>query len=98
MLLMAARGHAGLPPTISHAPAPQQAPAAPGGSDAQVASNAAQELTQAIQQARDPQLKAALAAALTALHKYVAADQKETHAAMGGKLSPRLMAQAHAGQ
>lgn len=95
---MAARGHAGLPPQIHRPAGAQTVPTAPGGTDRTVAMSAAQELTQAIQQAQDPQLKATLAAALASLHKYVAADQKETHAAMGGKLSPRLMAQAHGGQ
>lgn len=89
MLLMAARGHQGLPPTIRHTPAP----AAPSGGDSQIAKVAAAHLHDALAQVRDPQLQATLSNALAALTKYLAADQKEQHQAMAGKLSPRLMAQ-----
>lgn len=49
----------------------------------------------AIAGAQDAQLKATYASALQALTKYLATDEKETHAAMGGKLSPKIMARAY---
>lgn len=95
--MMAANGHAGLPPVITRPAAAPPGPPSPGsssgGSDRQVAQQEAQQLSAAIDQAHDPQLQAVLSAALTALHKYLAMDQKEQHQAMAGKLSPRLMAQ-----
>jgi hypothetical protein len=110
-LLMASRGHQGLPMTIGGPPGPgggvpagpAPAIAAPGGgsppsgggdSDQSIAAHAAQQLLQAISQAHDPALKASLANALTALHKYTAQAQKEHHDALAGKFSPRLMAQS----
>ena len=110
-LLMASRGHQGLPMEIGGPPdqgggvptGPAPADPAPvgvmppsggGDSDQQVASSAAQHLLEAISQAKDPSLKASLANALAALHKYHAAAQKEHHDAMAGKMSPRLMAQS----
>jgi hypothetical protein len=66
-----------------------------GGSDHQVATEAAQHLLQATAEAHDPALKQSLSVALAALHKYLAQIDKEHHQAMAGKLSPRMMAQAH---
>lgn len=117
-LLMAARGHQGLPmqiggpppmggtlPMMGETPAGLPPSATPpgiggppqGGSDREVADTAAQHLLEATRQANDPTLKAALSVALAALHKYTAQIDKEHHQALGGKLSPRLMAQAHRG-
>ena len=110
-LLMASRGHQGLPMTIggppgmgggvpagpapaSHAPAGVMPPSGGGDSDQQVASIAAQHLLEATSQAHDPALKVAFATALAALHKFIAGAQKEHHDALGGKFSPRLMAQS----
>lgn len=90
-LLMALRGHTGLPPAI-HEPAP--AASAGSGSDKQVAEQQAEQLTAAINHTKDPQLQAVFSSALSALHKYLAQDQKEVHQAMGGKMSPRIMARA----
>jgi hypothetical protein len=74
---------------------PPSGSAGGGQSDKQVASTAAQHLLEATHEAHDPALKAAFATALAALHKYIAQTDKEHQAALGGKLSPRLMAQAH---
>ena len=71
------------------------APPQGGGSDRSIAETAAQHLLAATSQAHDPELKAAFSVALAALHKYIAGIDKEHHQALGGKLSPRLMAQAH---
>lgn len=89
------------PPMVAHMPAsgptPPSAPmpGASTGSDRQVAMDASHQLLQATAQAHDPALKASFATALAALHKWLAADDKEHHQALAGKLSPRLMAQAH---
>lgn len=96
---MAANGHAGLPPQITHQAPPQAAaPQAPASGhtagDSHVAQAQAAALTAAIQQVKDPQLASVFSAALSALHRYLAQDQKETHAAMQGKFSPRQMAKA----
>lgn len=102
-LMMAARGHQGLPPQIQHAqppvgpgmpgaPAPAASPQGPQN-DRQVAVDAAEHLHAAVAATVDPQLRVALATALAALTKYLANDQKEQHQALAGKLSPRLMAQ-----
>lgn len=69
-----------------------------GGSDRSVAETAAHQLLAATHQASDPGLKASFATALAALHKWLANDDKEHHQALAGKLSPRLMAQAHGNQ
>jgi hypothetical protein len=105
---MAARGHAGLPMQIGGGSPPQagpggalpaqmpgNAPSGPSSSDRQVAESAAQTLLAATAHANDPALKAAFSTALAALHKYIVQDDKEHHQAVAGKLSPRLMAQAH---
>lgn len=81
---------AGLPPTAT-----MGTPSAPGGSDRQIASTAAQHLLEATAQVHDPMLKAAFSTALSALHKYLAGVDKEHQQALSGKLSPRLMQQAH---
>jgi hypothetical protein len=91
-LLMAARGHQGLPATISHAPAPQPAQGG-GGGDTQLAKVAAAHIHDALAQTHDPTLQAEFSKMLAQLTKYIANDQKEQHQAMAGKLSPRLMAQ-----
>lgn len=92
----------GGPPTSSDGGLPAGPPSAPPpggggqpGSDREIADMAAQQLHAATGQAQDPALKAALSQALAALHKYVMMDDKEHQAALGGKFSPRLMAQAH---
>lgn len=72
----------------------QGAPTKPATSDREVADHTAHALTAAVAAAKDPQLKAALSTALAALHKYVMGLEKEHQAAMGGKVSPRLMSQA----
>lgn len=104
-LLMASRGHQGLPMTVqAGGPPPGPGPiAGPGpaagpppshsGGDAQLAQRYEQMLVQASGQATDPQLKQVFSTCLAALHKYLAMNQKEQHQAMQGKLSPRLMAQ-----
>src|ERR1044071_7188151 len=74
--------------------APAQAPppagiaqqALSGGNDKQNAERVIQVLHAAIAGAQDVALKSTYANALSALTKYLATDQKETHAAMGGKL------------
>lgn len=108
-MLMAARGHqglpmqiggpsddagppAGMPPAVS-TDGPPAAPSGGGGSDRDVADTAAQQLLAATHQASDPELKASLATALAALHKYIVGVEKEHHQAMAGKFSPRMMAQ-----
>lgn len=123
-LLMAARGHQGLPPEVSMPPegmgegmppgmpmmGGQAGPPLPGPSDVgstadsapaddrEVASTAAQHLLEAARLASDYELQAALASAAAVLHKYIAKEEKEHQAALGGKLSPRLMAKAHQAQ
>lgn len=81
---------------------PAQAPQAPpspsaagGQGDANVADHAAQMLLQAVAAVTDPELKAALTSAAATLHKFVAADQKEQHQALAGKMSPRMMAKSY---
>jgi hypothetical protein len=76
-------------------PAGLPVPPQGGNSDRQIADTAAQHLLQAAGQAQDPALKAAFSTAVSALHKYLANVDKEHHQALAGKLSPRLMAQAH---
>jgi len=93
----------GLPGQLPHAgiggaasaipPAPQ--PDA-GASDKQSAERVVQVLHAALGATQDAQLKSTYASALQALTKYLAADEKEVHAALGGKLSPRIMAKAYA--
>ena len=73
----------------------QAAPTKPAASDRDVADQTAHALTAAVAAAKDPQLKAALSTALAALHKYVMGIDKERQQAMQGKMSPRLMQQAH---
>lgn len=112
-MIMAARGHAGLPPQISlpggPTPGPMGAPptaqASPmglpprgpvtGTNDRGVVGHAEQQLMAAMAQVHDPALKASFSVALAALHKWLAQDDKEHQQALAGKLSPRLMAQAH---
>lgn len=99
--MTAAHGHTGLPNQIGGAmpaPMPGAAPAiAAGGSggDRQVAQSAEQHLLAAASTVHDPQLKAVFSTALAALHKYLVMDQKEHQQALAGKLSPRIMANAH---
>jgi hypothetical protein len=64
-------------------------------SDKQVAQQAAQHLLAFAAHATDPALKAVFSTALAALHKYLAQDDKEQHAALQGKVSPRLLSRAH---
>ena len=73
----------------------QSAPSQPATSDREVAEQTAHALTAAIAAVKDPQLKAALSNALSALHKYVMGVEKEQHQALAGKLAPRVMAQAY---
>lgn len=105
-LLMASRGHHGLPPTVTaggppeppaDAGEPPEPPSPPsgGGDDATVARTAEQQLLQAVHSAQDPQLQQVLSTCLAAIHKYLAMDQKEQHQMMQGKMSPRLMAQSY---
>lgn len=103
---MAANGHGGLPPAI-HAPsaiggammAPTPNPGTPpnmgGGSDREIVQHAVQMLHQALGQIHDTEYKAHFAQALATFTKALAADQKEQHQAMAGKLSPRVMARAY---
>lgn len=104
-LIMAARGHANLPPTATFpgspsggpaaAPMPSAAPAPGGQADRQIVSHASQQLMAAMAQVHDPALKASFSTALAALHKWLAQDDKEHQQALAGKLSPKLMARAH---
>jgi hypothetical protein len=103
---MAAHGHTGLPSQIGGAqpfpmppsaqlPGMNTASSNTGGSDRQVAQSAEQHLLAAASSVHDPQLKAVFSTALAALHKYLVMDQKEHQQALAGKLSPRIMANAH---
>ena len=94
-LMQAANGHAGLPAQIGGAQPAQMPPAAGSANDKQVAQHAEQILLSAASTASDPELKALFSQCLSALHKYLAQDQKEQHQALQGKMSPRLMARAH---
>jgi hypothetical protein len=91
-------GPAGPPPAGLPSPmpgGPSGPPSGPPPGDRQIASTAAEHLLAAAGQAHDPALKAAFSTAVSALHKYLAGMDKEHHQALAGKLSPRLMAQAH---
>ena len=59
------------------------------------AHNISSILTSALTSARDPELKQSLSNALAALHKFIQARQKEHDNMLTGKLSPRLMREAH---
>ena len=74
---------------------PAQGPQGPGGSDQQVAQQASQHILAFAASAKDPALKAVFSNALNALHKYLAQGEKEHQQALQGKLSPKIMAQAH---
>lgn len=93
---MALHGGAGAGGGVA-APMPPEAPRAPSGgaSDTAIAKTVEQHLIEAVQAIRDPALKATFSTAINALHKYLAQDQKEHEQALGGKLSPKLMARAH---
>jgi hypothetical protein len=83
----------GPPPMLPGPPGLSQT--GPGGGDRQIAETAAEHLIAAASQVKDPTLKAAFTSAASVLHKYLAGVDKEHHQALAGKLSPRLMAQAH---
>lgn len=57
--------------------------------------NVISHLIASLQAARDPQLRESLSMALAAMHKHLANFQKERQQALAGKLSPRLLEQAH---
>lgn len=59
------------------------------------ASGVIAHLMAALQSARDPNLRESLSNALAAIHKHLAGYQKERQEALAGKLSPRLLAEAH---
>lgn len=63
--------------------------------DEQNAGNVVQHLMGALNNARDPNLRESLSNALAAIHKHLAGFQKERQQALAGKLSPRLLEQAH---
>lgn len=80
------------------APVPGSTPSAPSGAsgnDRSLAEHVSQILIQASHQASDPALAASFSQALSALHKYIAQDEKEHQQALQGKMSPKLMARAH---
>lgn len=66
-----------------------------GSSDEQNTSNVIEHLVSALGAARDPALKESLSNAMAAMHKHLAGMRKERQQALAGKLSPRLLEEAH---